>query len=479
MVLKRQLLSHSIIIALIAVAATQFGCRENTLIRSKVLPANDTVGIRTVALPCITHTYYDPFAITSTDIGGIPIYQGVGSYTDAFFGNMTGSTYFQVTTNSYYNVFSGMKIDSVVLVMPYSGYTFGDSANTSVNQTYQVFYLLDSMGDPSFVNYYANSTKPIDMSDPLSDPVSVNLHQMKDSFGINVLAVNAPSMRIKLKIPTFLKDINPALNLLAASSNPQQDFFNTFHGICVMPANTSQGSTAIPYFQLDGTNVYNQAGILVYWHDPATWVTGDTDYIEPYYFSSSICSHFNNITRSFSRYPVNQLLHSSQANDSIITLQNQPGTSLDIIIPGISSLPAGIINNAQLQIHLLPNYTYDTTLLPERLYPIGVANATYPSGTGNGVAYNLADRYPITSLSPLAFMDGFYHPVTSAGVNTRTYTINLPREVMNSIAAKNDTIHLHITGTEDYYGAFKMVAGGGSYADTAYRPKLIVVYSKL
>ena len=76
-------------------------------------------------------------------------------------------------------------------------------------------------------------------------------------------------------------------------------------------------------------------------------------------------------------------------------------------------------------------------------------------------------------------MDGFYHVLNVNGVSQRAYTINLPREVLNSIAAKNDTIHLHISGTQDYYGAFRMIAGGGTYVDTNYRPKLIVVYSKL
>ena len=246
-----------------------------------------------------------------------------------------------------------------------------------------------------------------------------------------------------------------------------------------MPANARQGTTAIPYFRLDGTNAYNQANLLVYYHDPATVPAQDTDYLEQYYFAPSICSHFNSITRSYSRYPVNNLLHSTTVNDSIIAMQNQPGASLDVIIPGIKSLPVGVINNAQLQIHLLPGYNLDTTLLPERMYPIGIGGSTYPSGVGTGTEYNLADRYPVTSLSPLAYMDGFFHVLNVNGISQRAYTINLPREVLNSIAAKNDTIHLHISGTQDYYGAFKMVAGGGTYADTNYRPKLIVVYSKL
>ena len=474
-------LAAVILVSLIAVF-TQIGCRENTLIRSKVLPANDTVGLKTFKLPCITHTYYDNYAITSTDIGGIPCYQGVGVYTDSFFGTMTGATYFQISSGSYViNPFVGMTIDSAILVLPYSGFTFGDTNTTTLTQSYQVFYIADSLGSAAATNYFAGSTKPIDVTSPLSDPVTVNLRNLKASFDTSAQPIYTSGLRIKLRLPALFKYLTPALNILSTSTNLPQDFFTTFHGICVMPANTRQGTAAIPYFQLDGTNQYNEAGVLVYYHDPTVTPIPTIDTVPAvFYFDPSVCSHFNSITRSYSRFPVNSLLNSSLANDNIIVLQNQPGASLDIVIPGIKSLPQGIINNAQLQLTLLPSYAPNdsTYLLPERLYPIGIGTATYPSGVGNGVSYNLADRYPVTSLSPLSFMDGYYHNnVISTG--TTTYTINIPREVMAAIAAHNDTIHMHINGTQDYYGAFKMIAAGGSYPDTLLRPKLFVVYSKL
>ena len=128
--------------------------------------------------------------------------------------------------------------------------------------------------------------------------------------------------------------------------------------------------------------------------------------------------------------------------------------------------------------------TYDTLFSPERLYPTCIANATYPALIGSGVAYNVADRYPVYSTSPLTVMDGFMHTLTVNSKTLNTYTIDLPREVMYSIAQKNDTLHFRITGTQDFYGAFHMVAGGGKYgvagtSDTLYRAKLIVTYSKL
>jgi hypothetical protein len=373
-------------------------------------------------------------------------------------------------------------VDSAILILPYSGFTFGDSTNQNLTQTYQVFYMLDTLTNPAIATYYSYSTKPIDVTNPLSDPVTVNLFQLKDSFGYNQLPVDAPALHIKLRLPALFKYLNPALNILATSTNLPYDWLDAFNGICVMPANTTQGSTAIPYFQLDGSTQYNTAGILVYFHSGVAPTIDTLPAVFP--FDPSICAHFNSITRSYSHSPVNGYLHSGLVNDSVIVLQNQPGASLDILIPGITKLPPGIINNAQLQINLLtstPIFAADTASaqLPERLYPIGIGSSTYPAGVGNGVPYNLADRYPTTSLTPLTYMDGFWHNISTSNPTMKTFTINIPREVMASIAAHNDTLHLHINGTQDFYGAFKMVAGGGSYSDSAYQPKFIVVYSKL
>jgi hypothetical protein len=175
------------------------------------------------------------------------------------------------------------------------------------------------------------------------------------------------------------------------------------------------------------------------------------------------------------------LLNSKQPNDEIIALQNQPGASLDIVIPGIKSLPVGIINQATLQFTMLPGNEYNPPLFeaPQRLYPVGVGNGVYPAGVNAGVVYNVADRYPLYSLTPFNVLDGRMHTTTVGGITLNSFTINIPREVMTSISAKNDTLHLHISGTQDFYGAFHMVAGGGNYPDPLYRAKLNVVYSKL
>jgi len=463
-----------IILFAFIVALTQTGCRENTLINSNVAPANNAVNVFSVSLPCITHTYYSDTVITSTNIGGLSITQGVGVISDPFFGTMVGSTYFQVMPASFDSgLYTGTVIDSAVLFMPYGGFTYGDSANQTQTQTYQVFYLNDSLGYNSI--YYSFNTKAIDASIPLSAPTAVNLYNITDTYSVNGIYYTK-GMRIPLKLPVLLKHLLPAQGILSSSTQPSTDFINLFNGVCVMPVNPQQPNTVFPYFQLDGSDIYSEAEILVYHHVPGI----DTAVTEQYYFNTGTCAHFNSITKSYSHAPVSALLASTQANDSIIALQNQPGASIDVIIPGISKIPNGIINKAELQLTLVPGYNSNPYLFPpEKLTPLGVGNATYPIGVGPGVEYNVADRYPLTSLSPLGVMDGYLHTFVRNGVTLQTFTIDIPREVMASIAAKNDTLHLHINGTQDFYGAFHMVAAGGSYRDTLYRPQLFVVYSKL
>ena len=458
-----------ILSSLIAVVLFQASCKENTLINAKISPSNNSIGVYKATLSCITHTYNDDTAITSLNIGNVPIYQGVGAVTDPYFGSISGATFFQIVPRDLTAaIYNNAVIDSAVLVLPYSGFTYGDTANQSATQTYQVFYMQDSMGLTT--NYYNYSSKPIDAANPLSDPTTVNVFHLRDSFGTNALLGNAAGLRLKLKLATLMSKIRPALDALGGSTSPtSQDFINNFNGICVRVADSRQSGAAMPYFRLNGSDIFSEAGILVYYHLPAT--SADTALVEPYFFNTEVCAHFNNINRSYSHFPINNLFHSTQANDDIIALQNQPGASLDVIVPGIKSLPKGLINKVELQLTLLPGSTYNPTTFaaPEKLYPLGIGNGNYPFGITNGGTYFIAD----------GVNDGYLHSFTSGSTTLQTFTVGLPQEMIASIAAKNDTLHLHINGTRDFYGAFHMVAGGGSYSDTLYRAKLIVVYSKL
>lgn len=470
--MKYRFLSIRVIVFFVIIAGLfQAGCRENVLINSRLSPSTDSMGVYSTTLSCITHTIINDSGLTSTNIG-LPIYQAVGSITDPFFGTMTGSTYFQVIpTTITSHLYDSSTIDSAFLILPYSGFTYGDSANSSLTQSYQVFYMLEPISASS--NYYTYTTKALDQEHPLSAPSAVNVKKLKDSSIVTVtLKSNYPAARIPLDLSILKNRLLYAQRALDSSS-PIVAFINSFNGVCVRPSNANQSNTVLPYYRLDGTDTFSEAGILVYYHPNNS---PSTVHIEPYYFSSASCAHFNNVSKNYAHYPVGNLYKSTQANDSIVALQNSPGPGIDVLIPGITKLPKGIINKVELQLTLLPAYTSSNFYAPEKIYSIGISNASYPAGLGAGISYLISDQYPTSSLSPLQVLDGYEHLFNNT---YRTFTVDFPRELMTSMAAGNDTLHLRINGTTDYYGAFHMVAGGGNYPDSNYRAKVKVVYSKL
>lgn len=474
--MKHSFLSIPVLFTAILFAVfTQSSCKENTLINSKISPSDSTVSVYDTTLPCITHSFYNDTVMTSTNISGIPMYQAVGAITDPFFGTMTGATFFNLVPNNLTaTIFDNAVIDSAVLVVPYGGFTYGDSANTNLTQSYQVFYMQDSIGYNSI--YYSYSDKPLNPV-PLSAPVTVNLHKLNDSVAIKGINVT-PGLLIKLNLDALKSRLLPAVSAMAGSTTPATSFLNAFNGICLKVADSRQSTTAIPYLRLDNSTISSSAQIAVYYHH--TTVTVPDTVVEQYYFSPTYCSHFNKVSKSFARYPAEKIFHSTEANDSLIVLQNNPGGNLSIIVPGIKHLPAGIITKAELLLSVLPGSNNPANFfIPSRLYPYGIANSTYPVGYAAGASYQVADRYPVTSLSPFEILDGQSHQITTGSTAVPTYRIGIPREVMASIAAKNDTIHLQITGSQDYYGAYHLVAGGGNYPDPLYRAKLKVVYSTL
>ncbi len=457
---------------------SQTGCKENTLINSQVSPSDNKLGVYDTSLSCITHTYYDDTAITSVHVSGLATYQGVGSMEDPFFGTMNAATHFQVVpVNASIAVFTDKTIDSAVLVLPYSGFTYGDTADQNASISYQAFFMNELLAANSVI--YSYETKQIDAVRPLSEPISVNIYKLKDSLQVAGKKYQ-PGVRMKLNLPVLLSRLQPALTAATnAPATANTAFQEVFKGVCVKVADTRQVTSALPYFRMDGNSDYSSAGIIVYSHSN----TGAADTLtQRYFFNGENCGFYNKVSRSYGRYPVSNLYNSTQVNDSIIGLQNQPGAYIDVVIPGISSLPSGVINKAELQLTLLPAYT-NKFESPERIFPRIVSNGRYPDGTSAGGRYNVADAYPLTSLTPFAILGGTQREVVRSGVTVNTYNIGIPREVMRSRASGNDTIHLNlrnvISGTQDFIGAYRMIAAGGNHPNPLYRAKLFVVYSSL
>lgn len=462
----------------ILTALSQTGCKENTVANTKLAPNIDNVNTFGDTLNAVTKTYFDDTLETSFTIGGIAVNHALGTINaDPYFGTTNSSIYFQVIPNNATNVTfdrSSYHFDSAVLILPYSGFTYGDSTG-NYTQTYTAYMLADTMSTTT--PYYSYNTKPVG---PVLGSVTMNVNSVRDSVfaeGIN----QAPHLRIHLDTNAISAYILNNTDIQNASSYAA--FLTAFPGICIKATNTNAVSHAMPYFRIDPSNegMYAAATIAIYSHSTATGVTTPVSPIQ-LSFDETYCAHFNNIYRNYRNYPVNQLFNSYKQNpnvsDTVIALQNQPGAALDLRIYGVKKIPTSVINRAELDISVVGtgNPADDATFYgPSQLYPLGIDS--------NGLEYTIADRYPLTSTSPLGVLDGYPHTYTyNMGLlSITTYAINIPRELQAAVVAKRDTVHLHINGTQDYYGAYRIVAGGNSLLSNRnknYQVNLKVIYTK-
>jgi hypothetical protein len=472
--INNALYSKSFFIALAVVAL--FGCKEHTLISTKVSPVSDTVVLTTdTFFTCLTRTYLANDLITSTNISGLPVFAAIGNHQDSFMGTTDASVFFNVIPpTSGLSFDTSWHFDSVFLWMPYSDYSYGDTSNKSLTHYYQVYYLGDTLGYNSL--YYANSNKPISTGAALSEPFAVNPYSLRDS--VNVGGRNRrPSMRVKLKLSDVLPLITSAIERSSDSSNQLTAFTQYFNGLCVRPAKSNLYSSLLPYFRLDGSGMYNEAAIHLYYHRVGTTTNTPLEF----YFFKGTCAHFNRIIKSYSRYPLERLIKSTQPNSDVIALQDQPGASIDLKVYGFNKRipPNALLNKVQIQISLLDGLSSSKYQVPDQIFAFGVGNGTYPVGISAGEEYFIEDRKPITSTSPYDILDGQSHLHQYGSTPITTYTIGIPRELMANIRAANDTLRLRISGSQLFYGSGRMIAAGGSHPDPRYRAKMIVVYSTL
>lgn len=435
-----------------------------------ISPDDNQIGIYDTSLGCITRTYFDDTVTTGIYISP-PVYQSVGAMSDPFFGTLSSSTHFQLLpTDLSISIYDASTIDSAVLVLPYSGFKYGDSVDNT-EMSYQVFFMNDNLAPGT--SYKSYETKNIDLVSPLSEPTTVNLYRLGDSVVVGGSKFH-PGLRIKLNLKTLLSRLTPA-HKAASDGGDQNIFRDQFKGLCVRVADSRNVASSLPYFKLDGSGDYGGAGILVYYHKDT--VPNEVK-IERYFFSGENCGFFNNVKRNWSHSPVSKLINSPTGNDSIMAIQNLPGPCLDVMITGIKSLPSGVINKAELQLAILPWYEDKRFAPVNRLFPFSIANGIHPAGVVAGTKNAAIDVF--SGSNPFGNMiNGEVQTLRRDGTDIKAYTVNIPREVMASWRAGNDTLHLRLEGTQLFVGAYRTVLGGGNHPNVNYRAKLFVVYSSL
>jgi hypothetical protein len=464
--------------AVIGLSLTVSSCREDAIIKSSLTPAVDNIhtfglgtdyGTDTMReLTMLTGTVFQDSVVTSTRNTGFPIFHALGFMEDPFAGKTNASIYAQFVPTAVKTELNGT-LDSLVLVLPYAGFTWGDTVSTT-SQTIKVFAINGSFSkDTTYYSYSQVGTEatPIGTATIITGPSNTGIGAIQDSLtvGIKNPKKKVAHLRITLNKNWAQNTFIPKLK--ADSTYP--DFTTAFPGLYLANTDTNGSMPkALPYFRLNGgSDIYSSAAILAYM-DGNDSIPVLFPYLETY------GAHFNRIRRNRAGYGAETLLDTTKPQ-SYVAMQNAPGLTIDLKLPYIQNLPKNvIINKAEITfvVATAPGQTPEADarfFLPLRLYPQGI--------NSSGGQYTIADRYPIND-GTLNFIDGTASTATRNGKTVTVYRLNIPREVQQAIVAGSSGLHLRIGGTVNFPAAYRFVAGSRDNPDPTYRPSINIIYSK-
>lgn len=452
---------------------TLLSCKENSLIPSNIVPAIDNITVfGTDTLTLNTKTVLYDSINTSAYFSGSPVFVGAGNIqSDPVFGKTNCSFYFQIRQpqDNYTFDKSKYQIDSAILVLPFSGYCYGDTTLSAGVQIFNAYRMTESIYYDSA--YYASTPLKNTELNPFAT-ATVSISSLISSYYDSTLVGN-----IKYPSQLRLKVDNTLMNELVDKSGGAdyvntQTFLSYFKGIYVKsetPANS------IPYFRLTGNDMFSKAGIMLYYHtiNSNGSITDTLKVLYPYDpdASQTKTAYFGKIQRDFSGSQIQSLTSSVQLSDPVVALQSQPGASLEITIPYVKNLPKCVVNKAELVINQIGSPFDELFLSPNRIYPMILEE--------NGTLRQVTDREPLTSTTALYFIDGNKRLSMVDGKLTNQYVLNFPRELQRAIVEQKNNLKLRINGIQTFAGAHRVVLAGGNYTQPALRAKLNVVYTKL
>ncbi|MDI9320064.1 MAG: DUF4270 family protein [Phycisphaerales bacterium] len=449
-------------------------CKENTVVRKDIVPAVDNIKIfGTDTLTLLTKTVREDTIATSAYSSGYAVYVGAGAITgDPVFGKTKSSFYFQVRPpqDNYNFDKTKYQLDSAVLVLPYSGFSYGDTTSSALSQTFRAYRLTENISFDSI--YYANTPKKSMESTPFAT-TTISLATLFHSFYDSTIVggvKRAPHLRMRINDALTNELIN---NTGSSNYTNTAAFLEFFKGIYI---ETDYNGNTIPYFALTGSDIYTKANILMYYHTINSGGAITDTLVASYPFdpastSGAKTAFFSTVSHDYSGTPAEVLFSSTAESDNTFMIQNLPGAALDIRIPNVKNLPLCIVNKAELVITQVPSPLDNIFAYLGRVYPKVIDE--------NGQSQTITDRLPLSSSSPLLLIDGFVRVANVDGAIVNQYVINFPRELQNAIANKRKELRLRINGTQSFIGAYRLVGGGSTYSKPAYKIKLNVVYTKL
>lgn len=447
-------------------------CKEDTIVKSDITPGDNTLGTESVGdtMTVITKTFWTEKLKTSDKITDVLVVQPLGTIVDQFFGKTNSGLYFQVlpTVNNFSFSTSGFTIDSAVMILPYSGYGWGNRTDPKP-QRFKVYRVNEPMSVEN--DYYSN--QDLQVANNLLADVVVDMQQ---SINDTPTVLNETASFKHIRIPLsndFIKDVRDNLN--TGVFNDDASFLAHFNGFYVAPdSNTNMGNNTdlLSYILFDGGGDYARVAIAFYYTEDGSneSKTAFFNYVR------DKTANYSRISRNYAGFPAQSIIdrYSSTINisDDSLLLQNEPGASIDVRIPNIDKLPVTSILKAELLFTVISSGVgADSLQTPIRVTPVGVDAA--------GEEYEIRDFISSDIAAAVAYVDGVKRiEKDGSGNDITTYRINIPRELQNAIIDKRNELHLRIkgAGAKALPAAYRLITGGRGHG--TYKMQLNIVYAK-
>lgn len=449
-------------------------CKETSVVKPDLIPPVDNINTFRLSAADfniqLKHGYFDSLR---TDDAIYPI-APVGSIAnDPFFGTSDAGIYFQVAPNVDNFSFPAdmAAIDSAVLVLPFTGASYGDTAFAN-QQSLKVYRITQSdfKIDTSAKKYYAFSDIAVDLANPLGAG-RVSAEAIKyDSTAYPGSSSDTVGGQLRLRLnDAFANEIK---GLSASVFANFSSFIDYFKGVYVAPdpAASADDKRRISYFYLGvaSSDNYRKARIEFWYH-----LSDGTKKVAMFAYNPISSAFFAGIKRNRTGTPSENFYSSLGTGRDSVIIQGAPGFYTDITIRNIQNIPASIINKAEILVTCLKIGNDDQLRTPLQLIPLGVDT--------NGITYAIADLVDLTgsqTAQSQEFVGGAPKEVTIEGQKYIQYSINIPRELQSARTAGKTELKIRLSSSTALPGAYRMVAPGPG-GSGALQMKFDVIYSKM
>ncbi|WP_406684546.1 DUF4270 domain-containing protein [Seonamhaeicola sp. MEBiC1930] len=326
----------------------------------------------------------------------------LGSINDAYLGQLTAQTYFQVQ-NSNFSISDDAVYDSIGLVLNYDKYYYGDTTQV---QTYKVHRLLEYFEPQDDGDDFYNVSK-LDYEEDILGEVSF------------VPRPNSANDSIYISLDTHIGE--EIFNKIRDNDiNTADDFLQYFKGLTVVPDDSK--NTHILGFNFESySDILSNSSMRIFYTEDAGDISEGNDRVLNFIVSSA-AKQFNAINSDLEGSYMSNLLNqdtsvSSNDTDQLIFAQGGTGVSAKIEMPTLKDLNTlyddSTVLNAELSFSPLKNSNNNTNSLQDSL-------AVYVIDQKNRIVSQLADIdansvYAILNQNDDEFTQNTYYTVDMSG----------------------------------------------------------------